>query len=180
MDTAILHFVIQRRHEGLTPFVVALTHAGRPAVVLVAAAVLSAFLAYRRQGFRIAAFPLIAQGLAWGTSSLLKVIVGRERPAEQYRLVAEHNYSFPSGHATCAFAFATILSVLAWRLGWCKAWLPLAWIAAILIATSRVYLGVHWATDILAGAIVGVGVVAGGANLGVTVPRRRAGAGRGL
>lgn len=58
-------------------------------------------------------------------------------------------YSFPSSHATIAFACAFILSYKH------KKWDPGYYILAVLIAVSRVYLGRHFPTDIIAGAILG-------------------------
>ena len=67
-------------------------------------------------------------------------------------LEAPSTFSFPSGHATVAFASATILALAVPRLRW-----PLFALAA-LIAFSRVYVGVHYPGDVLAGAVLGVGI----------------------
>ena len=78
----------------------------------------------------------------------------RPRPADVRLIIPTPNFpSFPSGHAAAAFATATVL-VLTYR-RW-RAWLP-ALIGASLIALSRVYLGVHYPSDILGGAVVGLG-----------------------
>jgi undecaprenyl-diphosphatase len=73
------------------------------------------------------------------------------------------NPSFPSGHASSAFAAAAALAVFAPR------WLGAAFLAvAALIGVSRTELGVHYATDVIAGAILGVliGLATGLALLG--------------
>ncbi|MDO9322941.1 MAG: phosphatase PAP2 family protein, partial [Pseudomonas sp.] len=65
--------------------------------------------------------------------------------------------SLPSGHSSAAFAFCLVLGVLAGRgqpPRWRLTWLLLASLPASAIALSRVYLGVHWPTDILAGALL--------------------------
>ena len=74
--------------------------------------------------------------------------VGRAVPDEL--LEAPSTYSFPSGHATVSFACATVLALAVPRLRW-----PLFTLAA-LIAFSRVYVGVHYPGDVLAGAVLGV------------------------
>ncbi len=78
--------------------------------------------------------------------------------------------SFPSGHATTAFAAAAAVAVLIPGLRW-----PAFGLAA-LVALSRVYLGVHFALDVIAGAVIGtlIGVVIARAawHLGVCRPRR--------
>ena len=61
-------------------------------------------------------------------------------------------YSFPSGHAAVSFACATVLALAVPRLRW-----PLYALAA-LIAFSRVYVGVHFPFDVLAGAVIGVAI----------------------
>ncbi|MDP8256937.1 MAG: phosphatase PAP2 family protein [Candidatus Alcyoniella australis] len=91
-------------------------------------------------------------------SDVIKPLVGRERPChtlEQVRLLTPEgncssSRSFPSAHAANLFAAAVFLS---WRRRR-RAWLlfPLA----ALIALSRVYIGVHWPSDVAAGALLGV------------------------
>ena len=61
-------------------------------------------------------------------------------------------YSFPSGHATVSFACATTLALAVPRLTW-----PLFTLAT-LISFSRVYVGVHYPLDVLAGAALGVAI----------------------
>ncbi|ATV80198.1 Membrane-associated phospholipid phosphatase [Corynebacterium pseudotuberculosis] len=153
MDAYLLDFVIQQRNEAATPWVVALTTATRPAFVMVAALVASAMLMLKRRALPL--FPAVAVGLAWISSSALKYLCGRERPSRELQLLYEYNPSFPSGHATTAFAAATILALLCRR--W---WVVTAWIMAAAVALSRLVRGVHWPSDVLAGALLGAGVVA--------------------
>jgi undecaprenyl-diphosphatase len=70
--------------------------------------------------------------------------------------------SLPSGHATTAFAGAGVLAYL-WRRWW-----PAFLVAAALVAYSRLYVGVHYPTDVLAGAAIG----AAAALVGASVVRR--------
>jgi undecaprenyl-diphosphatase len=101
-------------------------------------------------------------------SGLLKLWIGRDRPplanAEPEPLVyLPATGSLPSGHATVSFACATVLAFAVPRLA-----LPLYGLAA-LIAFARVYVGVHYPLDIVAGAAlgtaIGVAVVHGGRAL---------------
>jgi len=100
---------------------------------------------------------------------VLKPTIHRERPfvaAPQVAVIGGRpdDYSFPSGHAGTSFAGALTLSTLA--PGGRAAW----WALALLIAYSRVYLGVHYPLDVVAGATIGM---ACGAVIGVIAAHQR-------
>ena len=95
---------------------------------------------------------LIADGLAELLSDLLKAAIPRGRPHDHPLVAVPHSHSFPSGHATTSFACATVLAGAAPRFR-----VPL-YVLAAAIAWSRVYNGVHWPLDVLAGAALGVAI----------------------
>lgn len=117
---------------------------------LTAAAV---YFLWRRE-WLISAVVLVGYGGAMGFNSLLKLLFARPRPSVFPPLVVESSFSFPSGHTMSAVAFYGLLSLLLWRRG--KP-LPAAaaglWVP--LVALSRVYLGVHFPSDVLASLAVG-------------------------
>ena len=84
------------------------------------------------------------------TTLLIKGIVNRQRPEGQ--LESRWNSSFPSGHTSSWFALATVYSVK-----YPKYAIPL-YGAGVLVGLSRIYLGQHYPSDILAGAVIGIGV----------------------
>jgi undecaprenyl-diphosphatase len=100
--------------------------------------------------------------LAEWVEDVLKNAVARERPCrtiEGIRLLVgcPKSYSLPSGHAISSFAFAVPLFFLT------RDYLTMPWriyplVLATLIAFSRLYLGVHYPTDVLAGALLGAGI----------------------
>jgi membrane-associated phospholipid phosphatase len=110
-------------------------------------------------------FPLTALAaacaffVASGLNAVLKAIFDRSRPPEAIGLDAlvgvPGSPSFPSGHAMSAFAVAGAIALLAPRLRW-----PVLGVAAA-IAFSRVYLGVHFWIDVLAGAALGLAIGVG-------------------
>ena len=90
-------------------------------------------------------------------SLALKSIVKRDRPYVTYpeidNVVEESSYSFPSGHTSSAFATATSLSMVYPK--WYVIAPSFLWAGAV--GYSRLYLGVHYPTDVLAGAVIGSG-----------------------
>ena len=86
---------------------------------------------------------------------------GRARPAFWLSLAPETSYSFPSGHAMASMTLATVLVLLAWRSRWRWPVLVAAPGFALAVAASRVYLGVHYPSDILAGWTAAIAWTAG-------------------
>jgi undecaprenyl-diphosphatase len=94
-------------------------------------------------------------GLALGGSALLnlatKQLFARERPSLWESIAPEGTYSFPSGHAMGSMTLAWVCVLLAWRTQRSLPVTALAMGFTLLVGLSRIYLGVHYPSDILAG-----------------------------
>ncbi len=157
-DFYILNAIQSVRGPVLDRIMIFITYLGSSALIwVVPAAVLLCRRRTRRSGVVILAAMLLGQ--LFGTL-ILKNIVMRPRPFNypQALLTAGNlpisppmgRWSFPSSHAVTAFAAATAMTLHDKRWGWA------AFPAALLVSFSRLYLYVHFPTDVLAGAILGV------------------------
>lgn len=95
---------------------------------------------------------VVATAATWGVTRILKSVVARDRPEDM--LVESDFGSFPSGHASNAAVIATVF-FLVMRSAWVRI-VAVGYVAAMM--WSRPLLGAHWATDVVAGVLVGVGV----------------------
>jgi len=121
-------------------------------------------LLYGRAGWRASLAMLLTGAIGLLLYKWLKRVLVRERPFIRYagiRLAMPplDRYSFPSGHTLHAVCFATLVAAQFPELGW------VLWPLASLIALSRVVLGLHYPTDVAAGAAIGFGLAAAGLQL---------------
>jgi undecaprenyl-diphosphatase len=141
------HWIVEQRVGWLDWLFIALSWIGRLGAVWIAIAFVLALM-WRRPAilFMTVAAAFAGEFLA----DLGKAIVPRHRPFEHQLGPPSTTHSFPSGHSTTSFACATVLAHYAPRLR-----IPFFALAA-LIAFSRVYDGMHYPTDVLTGAVLGV------------------------
>lgn len=159
-DPHIAHDVLAHRSDTVTAMAHVLTFIGSEPVVGAAMLALVAWLIARR---RFQEAVVVAIGIA-GSAAMtvgIKLAVERSRPPTLDRLGAvDHSFSFPSGHTlNSAVALGLIVLVVAPRLPHRSGRTTLTFFAALTafgIGASRVYLGYHWATDVLASWLLAI------------------------
>jgi len=160
LDAQVHAWVGGHRSGALTTFFTGYTGLGQWLVLAAAALVAVAALAASARR-REAAFLLIAMVAELLLNLALKSAFARARPPLAGALVHAGGYAFPSGHAMASATFALALAVIAWPTRWRVPAALLAAAFALLMGASRIYLGVHWLTDVLAGWAMAVAVVSG-------------------
>jgi membrane-associated phospholipid phosphatase len=158
-DKHLERWQVAHRTGALDPAFEALTYAGTYGALWLVLAAVAAVVARRPQ---LVVWALVADGVGELATDVVKAAVPRARPHVQALVARPHTHSFPSGHATTSFACATALALALPRLR-----VPLLLLAAA-VAWSRVYVGVHWPLDVLAGAVLGALV---GVGVATSLPR---------
>ncbi len=157
-DPVVLSWMDAHRTAWLDPVMKAVTWAGAWEVLTVVLVLAGAHWVYRHGDWRPAGWLLVTATGAIAAYESVKQIVGRPRPPAPQMLVHAGGPAFPSGHATLTVAFYGMLALLLAR-GRPPRQRNAIWIVATLIAlavgASRLYLGVHWLTDVLAGYALG-------------------------
>ena len=157
VDRAVMAAVRPLVTDALTPWVVALTDSGSTVsltvlVVLVAGGLLVA------QRWWEALQLVAASGVGGLVVRGLKEVFERPRPVDQ--VIDATGFSFPSGHAFAATVFYGTLLTIVWqvtdRVVWRTAAAVLFPLTAVAIGLSRIYLNVHYATDVVAGFAAGL------------------------
>lgn len=163
LDEQVMRWVLAHRPEPLSDLIRIVTNLAGP-VVVSAVVVGVVAISLRRGRPRVAVFMVASTAGAALMVATVKLIVARPRPGAAERLVSVTGASFPSGHSAQSVACWVALGVvLAWVLGmrWVSvAAVVLSGLVALVVGGSRVYLGVHWPSDVIAGWALGLAWVA--------------------
>jgi len=155
LDLKINAYTIKVANPGLTACLGAISDLGSIYLVVMVAVIVGAILFIRKNWWRLLAL-FLAVGIGQAVLNILKVAFQRPRPKTEMFVFS---YSFPSGHvfsATVIYGFCIYLtfrfinnSVIKWIVS------ALLALLILLIGFSRIYLGVHWLSDTLAGYVTG-------------------------
>jgi membrane-associated phospholipid phosphatase len=164
-DNAARAWFVSHQNPLVYKIAFAITWIGSPLVMVAIALVAGAWF-YKRRGRSKAGVVIAAPAVGGLISGIIKLLYGRVRPAGA-ALLNERTFSFPSGHAATSAAVVVTLCYVLAREG------TISWTAAIIVGGSvplvvgltRLYLDVHWTTDVVGGWTVGLFVAAMSAAL---------------
>ncbi|QWT18174.1 phosphatase PAP2 family protein [Collinsella sp. zg1085] len=153
MDSLAYGLIVAKlRQPWLTPVMEGFSALASPVVLMVLLLVIAAFAPGKRPGWCCA----INLGLAVLLNVGIKMLVQRPRPVG-FRLIEETGFSFPSGHSMASMAFFGLIVWLIWHYEADKRQRVLLSgafsLLILMIGISRIYLGVHYASDVLAGFV---------------------------
>ena len=157
-DNAILRTVEKARTPWLTSAAVDITALGSITLVVLFSVLALLMLVVLRD--RMGALQLLATSLgAAGLTIVTKAFVERVRPPEAHQLIVVSGFSYPSGHAASTAALYLTIAIVAGRYmrhaGARAAMFLAVSVVLVMVGASRVYLGVHYATDVASGISLG-------------------------
>lgn len=152
-DDFVYNSVIIYRNDLMTGFFKFITFFASEIMVVLVSLIIFLFFKNKKYGMVVTINAICILIL----NVCLKLIFMRERPLD-IMIITENGYSFPSGHAMAALGFYGFIIYLLWHMNLGKKakviFSILLSILIILIGMSRIYLGVHYASDVLAGYLV--------------------------
>jgi membrane-associated phospholipid phosphatase len=154
-DTEILLRINNHSSSLFDTLALGITYTGNILAIVLASTITFVWL-YRQKRIRSMTQLIFAIGGAIAANALLKLIFQRERPELWQLITSESTYSFPSGHALISAALAITFVLICWRSRFRWLIVTAAVSYTLLVGLSRLYLGVHYPTDVLAGWCFGI------------------------
>lgn len=160
VDRPALRWLAGHRDGWLTAVMRVITHAGDPAAVAVLAVLVCAGVAWWKRSWLPVTLGVLGAGGIGLVVTAAKPVVGRSRPPLPLAAITQDGYSFPSGHAA---GITVVVLLSAWIL---TRWVMRSWTVRVMVWTaaasligtvgfSRIYLGVHYLSDVAAGWVLG-------------------------
>ncbi len=160
IDARVHDWARDSRTAGATRFFTTMTIIGTPVPLGIVVAIVT-FLLLSKRRWRWAVYLVFTAGIGSLLNLALKTYFHRMRPDLAEALRHASGFSFPSGHAMGstivfgALAYVAIRALTHWQWRWRAAALAFAVATIVAIASSRIYLGVHWISDVGAGIAAG-------------------------
>ncbi len=160
-DKIINQWFLDNQSDLLHSIFLSITKLGNLSTMLILSVVVTVFLVWRgwRAETKLYLIGMLSSALLFST---IKELVRRSRPSSYIGDYFQHGYSFPSGHATMSMTFALLIFfILYHRLSATYRYLLLAFVVLfpVAISISRLYLGVHYLSDVLGGLSLALGSV---------------------
>lgn len=152
-DEPVMRWLHAQTNDLLTMVLLAITQLGGVLGVTLMTCGLVLWLLKNKHTYR-AWFVVLTVAGAGLLNVCLKLLFARERPDFWQHVVHESSYSFPSGHAMGSSALVFAVLFLLWKTKWRWWSVAIGVVAIVLVGVSRMYLGVHYPSDIVAGWIV--------------------------
>lgn len=150
LDNSIYNIIISSKSDAMTTFMTIITMMCNTEFIIVATLLLVLLIKNKKMGGMIASNVVLCSVI----NTIIKHIFLRPRPVG-IKLIEQGGYSFPSGHSMMAVAFYGLLIYIIWNTKWRNVWkiftTTLLVILILLIGISRIYVGVHFASDVIAG-----------------------------
>ncbi|WP_279102055.1 phosphatase PAP2 family protein [Gordonia bronchialis] len=162
-DEAVMRWMIAHRTVDLIPVVSTLSDVFGPMMIAIWTMLVAVVLLIRDRNLIRATALAMCVAIAGILTEIVKMVVARPRPPLQFHIATpETGFSYPSGHVAgiCTLAVACVVvvctaSTARW-IRWCAA--VMAAVITLAVAVSRMYLGVHWISDVVAAMAIGVAV----------------------
>lgn len=158
-DSSVTTYVQSFKSDTLTAFFKIVTDLGDRYAYIVISILLGLYFVLRHRSWKFILQTVLVLLLATGSNIMIKRVINRARPSLEH-LVDVNTLSYPSGHSMSAMAFygfLVYLTLLLVESRWLKTVLSILIILLILsIGTSRIYLGVHYPSDVAAGFVGGL------------------------
>ncbi len=157
-DTGVIHFIQQNRSPAMQVIMTVCSDFGSAVFVLLFIILASLWLLKKKAYGTLKIFLLI-NITAYFTELLLKLIVHRQRPVSWMHITVDE-YSFPSGHSIMSFVMLVQFLIILRSLGYESRWIyALVSVVVIGVGIARIYLGVHWPSDVVGSWFIGSAII---------------------
>lgn len=159
LDSPVTRWVVDRRTPWLTQVLQVVTALGSAWFLILLLVVVTIVLVAGRHSWSVVALPIVSAAGAAILVTTIKLLIARPRPTLGAVVATADGFAFPSGHSAQAVATYGVLAWLVAHLAARRTVRVGAWLSGVvligLIGFSRLYLGVHWLSDVIGGYIIG-------------------------